>query len=59
MEALLHYREVLAKVENLEREEASAHQALTSMLRDLGCAILEDGAPSLKHSLFEAGSIAL
>jgi hypothetical protein len=59
IEALRHYREALATVENLEREEASAHQALTSMLPGLGCALLEDGAPSLKHSLFEAGSIAV
>ena len=41
VEALRHYREALASVENLEREEASAHRALTSMLPDLGCALLE------------------
>ena len=41
VEALRHYREALAAVENLEREEASAHRALTSMLPDLGCALLE------------------
>ena len=50
IEALRHYREALATVENLEREEASAHQALTSMLPDLGCALLEEGAPSFKRS---------
>ena len=33
IEALRHYREALATVKNLEREEASAHQALTNMLR--------------------------
>jgi hypothetical protein len=59
IEALRHYREALATVENLEREEASAHRALTSMLPDLGRAILEDDAPSLKRSLFETGSIAV
>ncbi|MGY3613993.1 hypothetical protein [Bradyrhizobium sp. USDA 10063] len=59
VEALRHYREALAKVENLERDEASAHQALTSMLPDLGCALLEEGAPSLKRSLFEIGSLAV
>lgn len=59
VEALRHYREALAKVENLERDEASAHQALTSMLPDLGCALLEEGAPSLKRSLFEIGSVAV
>ena len=36
IEALRHYREALATVENLEREEASAHQALTSMLPGFG-----------------------
>ena len=45
VEALRSYREALATVENLEREEASAHRALTSMLPDLGRAIFEDGAP--------------
>lgn len=59
VEALRHYREAFATVENLEREEASAHQALTSMLPDLGCALLEEGAPSLKRSLFEFGSAAV
>ena len=44
IEALRHYREALATVENLEREEASAHQALTNMLPDLGCALLEEGS---------------
>ena len=59
IEALRHYREALGTVENLEREEVSAHRALTSMLPDLGCALLEEGAPSLKHSLFEIGSVAV
>lgn len=59
IEALRHYREALATVDNLEREEASAHQALTSMLPDLGCALLEDGAPSIAHNLFEIGSVAV
>ena len=59
IEALRHYREALVTVETLEREEASAHQALTSMLPDLGCALLEDGAPSIAHNLFEIGSVAV
>ncbi len=59
IEALRHYREALATVENLEREEASAHRALTSMLPDLGRALLEEEAPSLMHSLFEIGSAAV
>ena len=32
VEALRHYREALALVENLEREEIFARRALTSML---------------------------
>jgi hypothetical protein len=32
IEPLRHYRVALATVENLEREEASAHRAFTSML---------------------------
>ena len=59
IEALRHYREALATVENLEREEASAHRALTSMLPDLGCALLEEGTPSFKQRLFEIGSVAV
>jgi DNA-binding MarR family transcriptional regulator len=58
-QALRHYRAALAKVENLEREEASAHQALIEMLPDFGRAILEDSAPSLKDRLFETGSAAV
>lgn len=59
IEALRQYRKALTAVENLEQEEASAHRALTSMLPDLGRAILEDDAPSLKDSLFETGSAAV
>jgi hypothetical protein len=59
IEALGHYRDALATVENLEREEVSAHRALTSMLPDLGCALLDEGTPSLKHSLLEIGSAAV
>jgi hypothetical protein len=59
IEALGYYHEALATVETLEREEASAHQALTSMLPDLECAPLEDDAPSLKRTLFEIGSVAV
>ena len=59
IEALRHYREAFATVENLEREEASAHQALTNMLPDLSCALLEDGKPSFKQALFKIGSVAV
>ena len=53
-----HYRAALAAVENLERVGASAHRALTRMLPDLGCALLEGEAPLLKR-LFEIGSVAV
>jgi len=43
-QALRHYREALAMVENLEREEASAHQGLIEMLPDFERAILENRA---------------
>ena len=46
-------------VEKLEREDAFAHRALTSMLPDLGRAILDDGAPSVKDGLFKAGEAAV
>jgi len=59
IEALRHCREALGTVENPEREEASAHQALTNMLPDLSCALLDEGTPSFKRRLFEIGSVAL
>ena len=43
-QALRHYREALAKVENLEREEASAHQGLIEMMPAFERAILENRA---------------
>jgi hypothetical protein len=58
VEALRHYREALALVENLEREEIFARRALTRMLPDLGYALLEGEAPLLKR-LFEIGSVAV
>jgi hypothetical protein len=59
IEALRHYREALSTVENLERKEASAHQALTNMLPDLSYALIDEGAPALKRSLFKIGSVAV
>jgi hypothetical protein len=58
IEALRQYREALGTIENLERAEVSAHQALTNLLPDLGRALLEEEAPPLKH-LFEIGSVAV
>jgi hypothetical protein len=46
VEALRRYRDAFDAVENLEREEASAHRALTSILPDLGCALLRRRAIS-------------
>ena len=60
IEALRHYRVALATVENLEREEASADRAFTSMLPRLGCALSRrKRAISQKRSLFEIGSVAV
>lgn len=58
VEAIRHYREALALVEHLEREDACAHQALTSTLLDLGRA-MQDEPPFLKNNLFEIGSAAV
>jgi hypothetical protein len=59
VEAIRHYREALAMVENLEREDACAHRALTSTLLDLGRALKDEVAPHLKNNLFEIGSAAV
>lgn len=59
IEALRRYREAFAIVETLEEKEASAHHALTSMLPDLGRALLDEDELSLKHSLFENSSVAV
>jgi hypothetical protein len=58
-EALRHYREALAKVENLEREEASAHQALIEVMPAFERAILENRAPSVRQNLFETSVAAV
>ena len=58
-QALRHYREALAKVEKLEREEASAHQALIEMMPAFERAILENRAPSVRQNLFEPGVAAV
>lgn len=46
-------------VENLEREESSAHQALIEMLPDFERAIFEDRAPSIRQNLFETDLAAV
>ncbi|MFH0303171.1 hypothetical protein AAFX91_39720 [Bradyrhizobium sp. 31Argb] len=57
--AIRRYRKALALVENLEREDACAHRALSRTLVDLGRALRDEAAPHLKHSLFEIGSAAV
>ncbi|WP_175619891.1 hypothetical protein [Bradyrhizobium sp. 2S1] len=59
IEALGHYRKALAAVESQEQAEASAQRALTGLLPDLECAILEDCAPSVKDNLFRTGLVAI
>ncbi len=58
-QALRHYREALAKVQNLEREEASAHQGLIEMMPAFERAILENRAPSVRQNLFETSVAAV
>lgn len=59
VEAIRHYREALALVEKLEREDACAHRALTRTLLDLERALRDEAPPHLNNSLFESGSAAV
>ncbi|MBK3666376.1 hypothetical protein JJE66_34830 [Bradyrhizobium diazoefficiens] len=59
VEAIRHYREALAAVEQLEQEDACALQALRNTLLDLGSAMQDEAAPSPKNSLLEIGSAAV
>ena len=54
-----HYRAALDVAENLEREDACAHRALTSTLLDLERALRGEAAPHLNNNLFETGSTAV
>lgn len=54
--AIRDYREALALVENLEREDACAYRALTSTLADLGHALRDEAATHLKDNIFEISS---
>ncbi|MGZ5165424.1 MAG: hypothetical protein ACXWCQ_33410 [Burkholderiales bacterium] len=58
VEALHHYRAALAEVEELEKEEADAHQALSELLGHFDIAIV-DSPPSAPHDLFVAGQAAI
>ncbi|WP_249155863.1 MULTISPECIES: hypothetical protein, partial [Bradyrhizobium] len=57
--AIRHYRAALDVAENLEREDACAHRALTSTLLDLERALRGEAAPHLNNNLFETGSTAV
>ncbi|GLR98607.1 MULTISPECIES: efflux RND transporter periplasmic adaptor subunit [Bradyrhizobium] len=57
--AIRHYRAALDLAENLEREDACAQRALSSILLDLKRALRGEVAPHLNNSLFEIGSAAV
>lgn len=59
IEAIRHYREALAIVENLEREEGSAYRALTRTLLEFARVLRDEEASSLEDRLFEIGSAAV
>ncbi|MEY9643399.1 hypothetical protein ABIF66_011692 [Bradyrhizobium japonicum] len=59
VEAIRYYREALARLETLEREEACTHRALTSTLVDLSRAMRDEASPHLKDSLLQISSAAI
>jgi hypothetical protein len=59
IQAVHHYRGALAKVEELEKEEAHAQQTLTELLRHVEVAIVDSHASLARHDLFEAGQAAI
>ncbi len=59
IQAVHHYRDALAKVEELEKEEAHAQQTLTELLRHVEVAIVDSHACLARHDLFEAGQAAI
>ena len=59
IQAAHHYRDALAKVEELEKEEAHAQQTLTELLRHVEVAIVDSHASLARHDLFEAGQAAI
>ncbi len=58
LEALLRYREALAKVETLEQEEAKAHRALAEWRGRVENSIFDGGASAARSNLVEAGQNA-
>ncbi|TLG72594.1 hypothetical protein [Methylocystis sp. B8] len=59
LEALLRYREALARVEALEKEEATAHQALVEWHGRLEKSTSNPATPIARSNLIEAGQDAI
>ncbi len=59
IEALLRYREALAKVEVLEQEEAAAHRALVDWRGRVETSVSGGGAAAARPNLIEAGQDAI
>jgi DNA repair ATPase RecN len=59
LEALLHYREALAKVEALEREEARAHQALVEWRGRVEKSTSDAATSIARSNLVESGQNAI
>lgn len=59
LEALLRYREALAKVEALEKEEAMAHRALVEWRRRVEKSTCDATGSIARSNLVEAGQDAL
>jgi len=59
LEALLAYRKALAKVEALEKEEASAHQALDEWRSRVEKSTSDAASSIAKSNLVEAGQNAI
>jgi hypothetical protein len=58
-EALLHYREALARVEALEQEEGAAHQALVEWRGRVENSIGDGDGSAARSNLVEAGKGAI
>lgn len=59
VEALLHYREALARVEALEKEEATAHQALVEWRGRVEKSTSDPAASIARSNLLGAGHEAI
>lgn len=59
LEALLRYREALARLEALEQEEDAAHRALVEWRGRVENAIFDGGASAARSNLVETGQDAI